>query len=328
LLQDISGALTTVARTERLLARESESRQAAESLLNATQVIGGTLYADIALDRIVEQMHDVMHSECCNIMLLSENRAQVVRWRGYDTFDVPIHGLALEINDHPVLMQMLLDGQPVSIDDMARDPGRLNWYGQQQLRSYVGAPILAQNIVIGFLNIEGTRIAQFPSPAAERLKILADTAGAALQNAGLYRQLHNYAERLEEQIHERTAQLQALYAQLETVLDIASDGIVVIDSNGEILRTNAAAEQWLGSKVALDEAVRLRQVLRELVQRVHERPRELLDFENVQLLVQAVPLPQSIGPQEAAVIGLHAEEGPATADEKTGRSADHRLGHS
>ena len=64
-------------------------------------------------------------------------------------------------------------------------------------RSYAGAPIRVQGQVIGFLNVDSATPGFFGRQHAERLRVFADQAAIALQNARLFSSLAQEKQRLE-----------------------------------------------------------------------------------------------------------------------------------
>jgi len=128
--------------------------------------------------------------------------------------------------------------------------------------------------------------------------------------------LRDHAEQLEQRVQERTAQLQAQYARLETILRSTSDGIVVTDDGGAILQTNPVAQAWLTQTLSPEDAERLRETVRDLARRADERPEMVLELTGLGLQVNAAPIseprltlpPASGGPvgvEAAAVVAIH-----------------------
>ncbi|MCA1553616.1 MAG: sensor histidine kinase, partial [Chloroflexi bacterium] len=111
-----------------------------------------------------------------------------------------------------------------------------------QVRSYVGAPIRVRDEVIGFLNVESATSNFFTAIHAERLRAFADQAAVAIGNAQLF-----------EQVRISSEQLQALSHRLVLVQEDERK-LIAADLHDTIV-------QWLSSALLRGE------VLRRMVQR-------------------------------------------------------------
>ena len=155
------------------------------------------------------------------------------------------------------------------------------------------------------------------------LNLLADQSVIAVDNARLYRQLHEHAERLEERVRERTAQIEAHYAQLEAVLSSTTDGILVTDVEGQITRANTVASRWLSQGLSPEDADRLRETVRGLAQRVSEKPGALLELTGLDLELKAAPVAMPDGGEPMAADGCRE----ARRTELSARSHLHGVIH-
>jgi PAS domain S-box-containing protein len=172
--------------TARLFEAEREQRELAEALREASAAVGSTLDLEQILDHILEQVDRVIPNDAVNVNLVTEGRARIVRWRGYERFGHEISALALKVTDTPTLRQMQETGKALVISDTTADPEwvrvpEVSWVG-----SYAGAPIQVQGVVIGFLNADSATPGFFSQAHAERLQAFADQVSLALQNARLY----------------------------------------------------------------------------------------------------------------------------------------------
>jgi signal transduction histidine kinase len=80
-------------------------------------------------------------------------------------------------------------------------------------RAEAAVPILAQERVIGILNVETSDPDQLDREALELLELLADQLSIALQNASLFEAAQTNVEALEGRVRERTAQLEQVLEQ-------------------------------------------------------------------------------------------------------------------
>ncbi len=185
---------------------------------------------------------------------------------------------------------MVQSKEPVVVRDTTADPDWVSLAGWEWLRSYVAAPIEVSGVTIGFLNVDGTSPGQFGFADAEHLQVFASHAAAAIENARLYQELRSHAQLLEQRVQERTAQLQAQYAQLEAILRSTADGVIVTDRHGEILHANPVAEAWFTKTLSAKDAGRLREAVRDLARREEERSERMLPLKGLDLELSAAPV--------------------------------------
>lgn len=183
LLHLIGQQAAVAVQNSRLFQAERQQRQLAEALQEAADIVSSTLDLDQVLDRILQQVERVVAGDAFNVMLLQDNLARTVRWRGYDH-----PGLSLPVDRFPTLSQMMHTGAPIIIPDTTADPNWVPLQGLDPVRSYLSAPILVAGQTAGFLNVGGVLPNRFGPADAQRLEAFAQHAATALQNAQLYEQ--------------------------------------------------------------------------------------------------------------------------------------------
>ncbi|MGA9348957.1 MAG: PAS domain S-box protein, partial [Anaerolineae bacterium] len=187
-LRQIADAVALALENSLLFQVEREQRELAESLEEAAAVVSSTLDPDQVLDRILEQVSRVVPNDATNIMLIEGDQAHVVRWRSYERFGAEeiVSTVVFRIPEVPGLQQMLESGEPMVIPDTATYPGWVRVPATEWLRSYAATPIIVRGEVIGFLNVDSVTPGFFTQTHAEGLRVFADHAAAAIENARLY----------------------------------------------------------------------------------------------------------------------------------------------
>ncbi|MEA3397832.1 MAG: ATP-binding protein [Chloroflexota bacterium] len=289
--------------TQRLFQAEQEKREFAEALQAAAAAVSSNLDPNEVLSRILEQVERVITGDAFNIMLIKDNAVTITRWRGYKRPGTSKHPPRREIplTRYPNLLKMMREGQPIVIPDTLMDANWVPSINQEWWRSYVGAPLQIGKRTLGFLNVNSVQPGKFGPQTARRLKAFADHAAAAIENARLYQALHEHAAQLEARVRERTAELEAQYARLAQVLSSTSDGIIVTDAKGQIIRTNPVAETWLTQTLRPEDTARLQETVHDLAEKAAEQPETVLELRGVDLQLRATAIPESGG----AVVAVH-----------------------
>ena len=157
-----------------------------------------TLDTHIVLDRILEQVSRVTPNDAADIMLIKDDRAHFAGWRGYERFGITdLTSVSFLVAGTCNLQHMVETGEPMVIPDVHADPHWIHVPGTERLRSYAGAPIRVRGETIGFLAVHSVTPGRFEWTDTERLRAFADQAAIALQNAQLFEQVRDAADRLQ-----------------------------------------------------------------------------------------------------------------------------------
>jgi eukaryotic-like serine/threonine-protein kinase len=207
---------------------EQNQRQMADALRHASAAVTSTLDYDQVIDRILEQVGQVIPNDTSNMMMVEAgNIARVLRGRGYAQFGTAdtLTETTLKMDDAMGLRRMIETLRPIVVPDVAQDPTWVYSRPEHQwIRSYIGAPIIVRDSVVGFLNVNSAIPDLYNRTHAERLQAFAHHAATAIENARLYRQaqeeiaerikvedeLRRHRNHLEELVKERTAEVHRL----------------------------------------------------------------------------------------------------------------------
>ena len=188
---DVSGFLVVarnITQRKRIETAEREQRVLAEALQDVALALNSTLNLEEIWERILANIVRVVPADAAAILLVDENQARVVGERGYSERDAGVVGHEIELNSLTRLRHMMETRRPYLIAD-ARAAASWTRQGKnidkdssenrrrQWARSYVGAPILLDDEVIGFLKLESAVANYFTPTDAERLRAFAGHAG-------------------------------------------------------------------------------------------------------------------------------------------------------
>lgn len=232
LLRDQSGQTTgflVVARNiterKRIESAEREQRVLAEALQDVALALNSTLNLEKIWTRILANVVRVVPADAAAILLVEHGVARVVGERGYSERGLDDYrvGHEVEVASQRRLQYMTEKRQPCLIPDV-RTPGpefapdlyrSLQDMTDRQVawaRSYLGAPILLDDDVIGFIKLESASPNYFTRGDAERLHAFGDHAASAIRNARLYAQAQELAavqerQRLARDLHDAVSQM-------------------------------------------------------------------------------------------------------------------------
>jgi len=178
-------------------AKEREAREFAEALHQAGIIINSSLNIDEVLDHILEQIQRVIPHASSNILLCDGDYARVIRMRGYDRYGEEAARRALnavfDVQATSNLCEMAHSGQPYIIADTRECSDWVQEKTAQEIRSWLGAPIIASSRVIAFIGLDHVQPNYYTVEHAERLSIFAAQASMALENAQLYDEVNKMA---------------------------------------------------------------------------------------------------------------------------------------
>ena len=231
-------------------ASEREQRLFAEALRDTAAILTSTLNRDEVLDRILAAIAQVIPHDRGNIMLIEEeNMGRIVRYHRFGDFsaDAPERHLLFNIRETPTFWQMYTTHQPLLISDITTFPDWQDYKIAHWVKSYLGMPILSDNEVIGFLNLDSSHINGFTEKHLEQIQVFAHQATIAIRNATLY-------DEMEQRVARRTAELENERRQLQAILDSMGEGVYYTE-DAQILYTNAMLARLTGYTV--DEITQL-----------------------------------------------------------------------
>jgi signal transduction histidine kinase len=167
------------------------------------------------LGRILGNLIRIIPHDSAAITILEDDHVRVARQysdrSNRDTQEI-FAERELQVEYKLYLDIMYETQKPIIVADLQDDLENVRDIAMRaDVRSYIGAPILLQNQVIGFINVFSVQPNFFIEPHAERLSAFAELAAVAIQNAQLYQQSQELAaieerQRLARDLHDSVSQ--------------------------------------------------------------------------------------------------------------------------
>jgi diguanylate cyclase (GGDEF)-like protein/PAS domain S-box-containing protein len=226
-LRDENGNATGTASigediTERRRAHQSEKEQRvfAEALYDTAAAITSTLHFEEVLDRILDNLDHAVEADAANISIIEHGKIRFVRAKGYEKYGLEnqeILKVNFSIRGLNNLRVITQSKEPLCIPDTRNFPGWKEIPTSKWIRSYVGAPIIVKDKVVGFISLDSETPGYFNDIHAERLKAFSQQAAIAMDNTRLYsKSLREIEERKRAQSRLRRAN-QKLKIQLTEI---------------------------------------------------------------------------------------------------------------
>ena len=204
---------TDITQRKYIEAAEREQRLLAEALREITTLLTSSLELEEVLDRILENIGQVVPHDAASIFLIETGDVYLARWADY-TGHTSMENIELRrftITATPTLAGMLETRQPVILSNIQNETGWQSLIKHEQLLGYIGIPIILQEEIIGFINLFSTAADFFVVNHVDRLQAFSAQAAIAIQNARLYEQSQALAtleerQRLARELHDSVTQ--------------------------------------------------------------------------------------------------------------------------
>ncbi len=169
-------------------ARLFESERIAREQAEALREVAGILNADLEQERllrlILDQLARVVSYDSASVMLLSDRTLQIAAGRGFRSEHQNLTPFDLEGLKH--LQALIESRRPLIIPDTLADPRWQGRRGAEYIRCWLGVPLVAQDHVIGLLNLDKEQPGYYTERDAELALAFANQAVLTLQNARLF----------------------------------------------------------------------------------------------------------------------------------------------
>lgn len=180
--EQMGGAITKFTLAER---SENAARRM-EALAGLARTISEENYLDRILQAISEMVAETLDSPVCSIMLVDEDRRELVISAARCSSPDYMHKMPLKIEDsllgrvvregRPIMVRNVLEEKQYRYPELARKTG---------LASLLSVPLMTREEVMGTINIYTHEVRQFSDEEIGFVKVVAGQAAIAIENARL-----------------------------------------------------------------------------------------------------------------------------------------------
>ncbi len=146
--------------------------------------------------------------------------------------------------DHSIIGQVVVSGRPYYAPNVLEDP---HYFATvSNVSSEVVVPLKLNQEVVGVIDVASPDLEAFSQRDINFLTTLAGNIAAVMERANLYETLRIQAAGLAEEVALRTSELKLEKDRLFAILESAGEGILLTDTEANIMYANPAMERQSG----------------------------------------------------------------------------------
>ena len=177
----------------RLLEAERRQRHLAQAQAELSSLLNESLALDEVLAGVLNHTIRFFNASAANIMLVLENKLNVVRHMGYRGAEELMDTMSVSLEDleesYEALYRAYFNTEVVVLQYKTEHTTELGRERFGWVRSHISIPLVSNNQVIGILNMESDRLGSFEELEPVQLESFSNSAAVALENARLYADL-------------------------------------------------------------------------------------------------------------------------------------------
>lgn len=221
----------------------------AEVLRMAAVALSSSLDLKNVLDQLMAALGNVIDYDAISIMLFNEEQIDFTAHKGYTTEAFVVNQAKESLKDSKIITKIIETREPILIDDVRKDSRWIVVPGAETVRSWIGAPLLSGQDVLGVLMVDRVLPNAFAESDKSLIKTLASHAAVAVQNARLHQEVQSQVAELGK-LYEATAKMmsdldqaslfQSVVEEMVSALQVEEGAIFTWDEVEEHLQLAAS----------------------------------------------------------------------------------------
>ncbi len=238
---------------------ENDRRKLASALAASAAILNSSLNLDAVMQHILETVGMVVPNTKANIAVLDGSNSRVVASRGYEQMGTKelLQMRIMDASKVKNLVKMIETKKECLISDTKTNPDWLEYPETIWIRSYVGAPIIVNGTVYGFINCDSDIAGEYSETDAINLKLFADQAAIAIENARLHDEVERHLRQLTK-ITELTRTVLVSSNVNEVIQKVSEPLLRLFDANSLIITKWEAATNIASCLSVKGEGVKLK----------------------------------------------------------------------
>jgi len=192
LLSLFASAAAGAVYSARLLESERKRRQEAEILQKAMTALASSLDLEEILNSLLDGLVKVIPYNTSAVFIEEGKFIRLAAEKGHSTYEFIDHLFPLEDSMEKYVLEKRA---PLILSDAQADPRFHAFETHQNIRGWMGLPLMAHEKVIGFLAVASDKPDSYDAGHAELAAAFANQAATAIENAKLFQDAVRYAQR-------------------------------------------------------------------------------------------------------------------------------------
>jgi GAF domain-containing protein/CheY-like chemotaxis protein len=244
LLNAMSTQIAAALANASLFEEEQRRRRIATTLSETARVVGATLELSDVGDRLLKQLAEVIDYHVAALYLVDKNQLRLIHQQVLTDLPIldklPWHTASL--NDDQLLQETIKSLHPIVISDTKNDSRWTSSKPNNQLRSWIGAPLHAGENVIGVLFLAHCKANVYDDDTADFISAIAAQVSVAIRNAELFQQVQRRSIQLQtaaevsraaNSILEPNPLIQQTVDLIQERFNLYYVGLFLVDETGE-----------------------------------------------------------------------------------------------
>lgn len=180
LIETVAGQAAGAIANARLFQQEQRQREIAQSLQEVTTVLNSSLDLQTVLKKILEQFSRIIKHDGAAIFLSQGDELILTAAAG--NADIFL-GARIPVTSANPGARVFRNTTALSIPDVTADPSWEVWSGTYIIRSWMGAPLMVDDTVLGVISADNLHPNAYQPEDQQILQIFANHAATAIRNA-------------------------------------------------------------------------------------------------------------------------------------------------
>ncbi|MBU0510233.1 MAG: GAF domain-containing protein, partial [Chloroflexi bacterium] len=229
LLTAMASQVATALANAQLFQQEQHLRRIADTLSETARVVSSTLDLKDVGDRLLVQLADVVEFDTASLQMIEGDQSKRISvYSRVEDRRVSSHPKILRsISQDPLINAVIQSRQPLVLTDTLADPRWKRLPEAALVRSWIAAPLLIQDEVIGMFTLDHSEPGVYDEETADLLSAIAAQVSVAVRNARLFEQTQQRSEEL--------ALINRVVSKVSASLDVSESLQIVTTELGDAL---------------------------------------------------------------------------------------------